>query len=87
MCALTKRSSEKLPRSGFQNPKAAPKVRDILEAEPESGYTLSNHLWNYLVDYAKKHKEKGNGFGYGLADLDSVTRTLSAHYFKDGSEI
>jgi DNA (cytosine-5)-methyltransferase 1 len=64
-----------------------PKLRDILEAEPDSRYTLSSHLWNYLVEYAKRHKEKGNGFGFGMADLDGVTRTLSARYFKDGSEI
>jgi DNA (cytosine-5)-methyltransferase 1 len=64
-----------------------PKVRDILEKEPDGRYTLSNHLWTYLVEYAKRHKEKGNGFGYGLANLDGVSRTLSARYFKDGSEI
>lgn len=70
-----------------ERPKTAPKVRDILEQEPDAKYTLSAHLWNYLVEYAKKHKEAGNGFGYGLADLDGVSRTLSARYFKDGSEI
>jgi DNA (cytosine-5)-methyltransferase 1 len=64
-----------------------PKVRDILEKSPDSKYTLSNHLWNYLIEYARRHKAKGNGFGYGLADLDGVARTLSARYFKDGSEI
>jgi len=66
---------------------ARPKVRDILESQPDSRYTLSTHLWNYLVEYAKKHKEAGNGFGFGLANLDGVSRTLSARYFKDGSEI
>lgn len=50
-------------------------------------YTLSEHLWNYLQGYAKKHQEKGNGFGFGLVGPDSVTRTLSARYHKDGSEI
>lgn len=64
-----------------------PKLRDILETGPDPKYTLSNHLWNYLVQYAKKHKAKGNGFGYGLASLQGITRTLSARYFKDGSEI
>lgn len=70
-----------------ERPQTSPKVKDILEKEPDSRYTLSNHLWNYLVEYAKKHKEAGNGFGYGLADLNGVSRTLSARYFKDGSEI
>ena len=50
-------------------------------------YTLTPKLWEYLQNYAKKHKEKGNGFGFGLCDEDSVARTLSARYYKDGSEI
>lgn len=63
------------------------KVRDILEEKPDGKYVLTTKLWKYLKDYAKKHREKGNGFGYGLADLDGVSRTLSARYYKDGSEI
>lgn len=72
------------------------KLRDILEFEEPTQqeliryyekYTLSDHLWKYLQDYAKKHRARGNGFGYGLADLDGITRTLSARYYKDGSEI
>ncbi len=50
-------------------------------------YTLSDHLWQYLQDYASKHRAQGNGFGFGLPDLNGVTRTLSARYHKDGSEI
>lgn len=50
-------------------------------------YTLSDHLWNYLKEYAKKHKAKGNGFGYGLFGPEDISRTLSARYYKDGSEI
>ena len=50
-------------------------------------YTLSDKLWNYLQDYAKKHKEKGNGFGFGLNNPKEKARTLSARYYKDGSEI
>ena len=50
-------------------------------------YTLSDHLWGYLQDYAAKHRAKGNGFGFGLVDRDDVARTLSARYHKDGSEI
>lgn len=65
----------------------APKLRSILEKKPDRKYTLTEHLWKYLQAYAARHKEKGNGFGYGLADLDGVTRTLSARYYKDGSEI
>ena len=50
-------------------------------------YTLSEHLWSYLQDYADKHRRRGNGFGFGLFGPDDVARTLSARYFKDGSEI
>lgn len=64
-----------------------PKLNDILEKAVPEKYTLTNHLWRYLQDYAKKQKAKGNGFGFGLADLNSYSRTLSARYYKDGSEI
>ena len=50
-------------------------------------YTLSDRLWQYLQDYAAKHQAKGNGFGFGLFGPDDVARTLSARYYKDGSEI
>jgi DNA (cytosine-5)-methyltransferase 1 len=50
-------------------------------------YTLTDHLWRYLRDYAEKHRRKGNGFGFGLSGPDDVARTLSARYYKDGSEI
>ena len=70
-------------------PPAAPKLDDVLEKEsmvPEK-YTLTEHLWNYLQQYAIRHKEKGNGFGCSVADRKGITRTLSARYYKDGSEI
>jgi DNA (cytosine-5)-methyltransferase 1 len=50
-------------------------------------YTLTDHLWNYLQRYAEKHQAKGNGFGFGLFGPNDVARTLSARYYKDGSEI
>ena len=50
-------------------------------------YTLSDHLWGYLQAYAKKHRAAGNGFGFGLVSPEDVSRTLSARYYKDGSEI
>ena len=62
-------------------------LSSILESSPDPKYTLSDKLWNYLQNYAIKHQEKGNGFGFGMASLDGVTRTLSARYYKDGSEI
>ncbi len=62
-------------------------VKDILETDVDEKYTLSDKLWNYLQAYAKKHHDAGNGFGFGIADPDGKTRTLSARYYKDGSEI
>ena len=59
----------------------------ILDDNVPTKYTLSDHLWKYLQDYAKKHRESGNGFGFGLFGREDVARTLSARYHKDGSEI
>jgi len=80
-----------------------PRLASILHPEDGSGdvdldytdehgralgkYVLSEHLWEYLQTYARKHQELGNGFGFGLVGPDDVARTLSARYFKDGSEI
>ena len=64
-----------------------PVMRDILEPIVDEKYTLTDKLWIYLQNYAAKHRAAGNGFGYGLADPDGVARTLSARYYKDGSEI
>lgn len=71
----------------FKNPEKVPALKDILENEVDKKYTLSDKLWNYLQAYAEKHKAKGNGFGFGLPDLNGISRTLSARYYKDGSEI
>lgn len=64
-----------------------PVMNDILETDVDEKYTLSDKLWTYLQNYAAKHKAAGNGFGYGIADKEGVSRTLSARYYKDGSEI
>lgn len=65
-----------------------PRMKTVLECgEVDPKYTLTPRLWAYLRQYAAKHKKAGNGFGYGLVDEDSVSRTLSARYYKDGSEI
>ncbi len=64
-----------------------PVMRDILDKDVDEKYTLSDKLWTYLQNYAAKHRAAGNGFGYGIAPLDGVSRTISARYYKDGSEI
>jgi len=70
-------------------PKPTKRMKDVLlpASEVDQRYTLSPKLWAYLKNYAEKHKAAGNGFGYGLVTEDSVARTLSARYYKDGSEI
>lgn len=68
-------------------PTHGPVLRTILQAKVPPKYTLSDKLWTYLQAYAEKHRAAGNGFGFGLADYDRATRTLSARYHKDGSEI
>jgi DNA (cytosine-5)-methyltransferase 1 len=66
-----------------------PKLGSILlpPDEVDAKYTLTPNLWKYLQDYKAKHNAAGNGFGFGLFGPDDVTRTLSARYYKDGSEI
>lgn len=65
----------------------APKLGSILADEVDAKYTLTPKLWQYLQDYKEKHSKAGNGFGFSLFGPDDVTRTLSARYYKDGSEI
>ena len=60
---------------------------DPCTGNPQAKYTLTDNLWAYLQNYAAKHRAAGNGFGFGLANLEGTTRTLSARYYKDGSEI
>jgi DNA (cytosine-5)-methyltransferase 1 len=57
------------------------------KAKVSSKYVLTDHLWDYLQRYAEKHRAKGNGFGFGLVGKNDIARTLSARYYKDGSEI
>lgn len=66
-----------------------PVLGDILQShnEVDPKYTLTEHLWGYLQAYKAKHESQGNGFGFGLCGPDDVARTLSARYYKDGSEI
>ena len=87
--AFDKRVFGELPPFSFpERPQASsPKLGTILEKNPESKYTLTDHLWKYLQNYAQRHKEKGNGFGFGLVGPEDQTRTLSARYYKDGSEV
>jgi DNA (cytosine-5)-methyltransferase 1 len=68
-------------------PAEGPKLNSILESDVPEKYTLTNHLWKYLQDYAAKHRAAGNGFGFGLVSGNQIARTLSARYYKDGSEI
>jgi len=68
-------------------PQQKPKFKNILEKSVSDKYTLTDHLWNYLQDYAAKHRAKGNGFGYGMTNLNGISRTLSARYYKDGAEV
>lgn len=87
----------------FPSPEEGPRLGSILHGGTWEGpedpkytdskgkalpkYILSDHLWEYLKSYAMKHQAKGNGFGFGLVRPEDVARTLSARYYKDGSEI
>ncbi len=73
------------PEDGSEDPEAP--YTNAPEAKVDDKYTLSDHLWSYLQSYAEKHRTAGNGFGFGLVGPKDVSRTLSARYYKDGSEI
>lgn len=73
------------PENGTEKPERHYTIGE--NAEVNNKYTLTDHLWRYLQDYAAKHKSAGNGFGFGLVGPDDTCRTLSARYYKDGSEI
>lgn len=66
---------------------SGPTIGSILEPDVDSKYTLTANLWKYLQGYKEKHQKAGNGFGYSLFGKGDVARTLSARYYKDGSEI
>ena len=79
------------PRFWPESPSRTVKtLQEILVNDPDPKYILSDSLWEYLQQYSAKHRANGNGFGFGLvnpADPSVKTRTLSARYHKDGSEI
>lgn len=74
----------------FEFPKLAdnrPRLGDILEKNVDKKYTLLDGTWNALQRHLEKHRAKGNGFGYNIADKKGIAKTLSARYYKDGAEI
>lgn len=73
----------------FPQPTRIPtKVGNILEQSVDEKYTISDKLWEGHQRRKLMHKEKGNGFGYSLFNQESeYTNTISARYYKDGSEI
>jgi DNA (cytosine-5)-methyltransferase 1 len=89
--ALKLNLEAKLNLKNIETPSKKKTLKDILDANKsvDKKYTLSPKLWGFLEGYAKKHKAKGNGFGFGMVTRNTkdVTRTLSARYYKDGSEI
>lgn len=78
-----------LNRLELPDPALGPKLGSILDPhdQVDPKYTLTPRLWEYLKAYKAGHAEKGNGFGYSLFGPEDVARTLSARYYKDGSEI
>lgn len=73
------------PQDGTETPDQRFTIGNFGSVSPK--YTLTDHLWGYLQRYKEKHQKAGNGFGFGLVGPNNVARTLSARYYKDGSEI
>jgi DNA (cytosine-5)-methyltransferase 1 len=95
-CKVVPQHRERIYIVGFREPRhfdfpefpeQGPNLDSILEKNRDQKYTLTDKLWEYLQSYARKHKEAGNGFGFGLVTGKNTARTLSARYYKDGSEI
>ena len=84
-------NKKKMGSIGFEYPtpsKVETKLGDILDAKVDEKYTISNKLWAGHKRRLKEHRAKGNGFGYSLFNTKSpYTSTISARYYKDGSEI
>lgn len=84
-------NKKKMGSIGFEYPtpeKVETKLGNILDAKVDDKYTISNKLWEGHKRRLKEHRAKGNGFGYSLFNTKSVyTSTISARYYKDGSEI
>jgi DNA (cytosine-5)-methyltransferase 1 len=84
-------NKKKMGSIGFEYPtpiKVETKLGDILDAKVDEKYTISNKLWAGHKRRLKEHRAKGNGFGYSLFNSESpYTSTISARYYKDGSEI
>ncbi|MEP5072640.1 MAG: DNA (cytosine-5-)-methyltransferase [Crocinitomicaceae bacterium] len=71
----------------LHNPNEEDELPFFIDGNVADKYTLTPKLWDYLVSYKAKHRAKGNGFGFSLTNEKGVSRTLSARYYKDGSEI
>jgi DNA (cytosine-5)-methyltransferase 1 len=81
-------TSEEIESFSFPTPpQEGPVLNSILEQNPDPKYMITDKLWAYLQAYAEKHRAKGNGFGYQLVSGQDISRTMSARYYKDGSEI
>jgi DNA (cytosine-5)-methyltransferase 1 len=90
LVAFNKRYFTKAQAAAFefpQPPRCRPTMRKILDQNPEESLMITDKLWDYLQEYAEKHRIRGNGFGFGLVGPEDVSRTMSARYYKDGSEI
>lgn len=77
--------------NGFSYPTPTCKetrVGDILETNPDPKFTISDQLWAGHQRRKIENEQNGKGFGFGLVNEDSpYTNTISARYYKDGSEI
>lgn len=74
------------PEDGTENDEDDGRYIDV-NGKVQKKYTLTDRLWQYLQDYAEKHRQAGNGFGCSVVGPKDTSRTLSARYYKDGSEI
>lgn len=85
-CPWSRRKLGDILHSEDGSEKPEPPYTEGSVAKVARRYTLTPHLWQYLQDYAEKHRRRGNGFGYRLFGPDDVARTISSRYYKDGAD-
>lgn len=62
------------------------RIRDYQEEVIDDKFYVSDKALKGFVEHAKKQKEKGNTFHAVIKDVDDISPTISARYYKDGSD-
>ncbi len=62
------------------------RIRDYQEEVIDKKFYVSDKALKGFAEHAKKQKEKGNSFHAVVKDVDDISSTIKARYYKDGSD-